>query len=297
MKKSIYLIGLLTLIFASSAFAQPQLVLPRESQRQEIAQTVGDARIALVYHRPKVKARKIWGDIVPYGKVWRTGANENTTFETNRDVTINGQPLPAGKYGFHAIPGETEWTLIFNKTNDAWGSFSYDEKKDALRVKVKPEAHKFKETLIYEFGDVTANEAKVVLNWENLSVPFTVNVGDVNARTLTYLRGEMSKLKADDTRSPVDAANFVYGQKMTANYAEAIGWLDAALKTKETGNALGLKANLLAEMGKKAEAIAALERAITVAKTASPKANTSVLEKRLADWKNGKWQPNTNPSM
>jgi hypothetical protein len=295
MKKTIYLLGILLLVSVSNIFAQ--LNLPRESQRQEIAQTVGDARIALVYHRPKVKARKIWGDIVPYGKVWRTGANENTTFETNRDVTINGQPLAAGKYGFHAIPGETEWTLIFNKTNDAWGSFSYDEKKDALRVKVKPEAHKFKETLIYEFGDVTANEAKVVLNWENLSVPFTVNVGDVNARTLTYLRGEVSKLKADDTRSPIDAANFIYAQKMTANYAEAIGWLDSSLKIKETGSALAVKSYLLAETGKKTEAVTTLERAITVTKAANPKANTSALEKRLADWKSGKWQTEMKMSM
>lgn len=289
MKKSIYLVGLITLIFASSAFAQPQLALPRESQRQEIAQTVGDARIALVYHRPKVKGRKVWGDIVPYGKVWRTGANENTIFETNRDVSINGQPLAAGKYGFHAIPNEAEWTLIFSKKNDDWGSFGYDEKMDALRVKVKPEAHKFKETLIYEFGDVTANEAKVILNWENLSISFNVNVGDVNARTLTYLRGEMASLKADNTRAPIDAANFVYSQKMTASYAEAIGWLDSSLKTKETGNALAVKSYLLAETGKKDEAMKTLERAISVAKAANPKANTSALEKRLADWKSGKW--------
>lgn len=288
MKKSIYLIGIITLLFAANAFAQPQLNLPRESQRQEIAQTVGDARIAIVYHRPKVKGRKVWGDIVPYGKVWRTGANENTTFETSQAVTINGQPLAAGKYGFHAIPTETEWTLIFSKTNDAWGSFSYDEKMDALRVKVKPETHSFKETLIYEFGDVTANEAKVVLNWENLSIPFTVNVGDVNARTLTYLRGELARLKADDARTPVEAANFVYGQKMTANYAEAIGWLNSSLKAKETANALALKANLLAETGKKAEAITTIERAIAVARAANPKANTSALEKRLAEWKSGK---------
>lgn len=288
MKTKFYLASVLALLFAATAFAQPQLNLPRESPRQEIVQTVGDARIAIVYHRPKIKGRKVWGDIVPYGKVWRTGANENTIFETNRDVTINGSPLPAGKYGFHAIPTETEWTLIFSKKNDDWGSFGYDEKNDALRVKVKPEAHKFKETLIYEFGDVTANEAKVVMNWENLSIQFNVNVGDVNARTLTYLRSEMTSLKPDNTRAPIDAANFVYGQKMTANYTEAIGWLDASIKTKETANALALKANLLSETGKKAEAITTAERAVTVAKAANPKANTAALEKRIADWKANK---------
>jgi hypothetical protein len=98
----------------------------------------------------------------------------------------------------------------------------------------------------------------------------------------------MVKLKADDFKKPIDAASYIYGQKMTANYPEAIGWLDASLKVKETGNALGLKAYLLAETGKKAEAIATAERAITVAKAANPKANTTQLEKRLAEWKGRK---------
>src|SRR5215216_6303726 len=139
MIRNFLLIPAIIVFFASAAFAQ--VPLPRESQRQEIAQTVGDAKVSIVYHRPNTKARKIWGCdttdvipiannlypcLVPYGQVWRAGANENTTIEFSRDVTVNGKALPAGKYGFHIIPSKSDWTLIFSKDSDKWGSFTYD---------------------------------------------------------------------------------------------------------------------------------------------------------------------------
>lgn len=301
MKKSIYTVGLLILVFASSIFAQ--LNLPRESQRQEIIQTVGDTRIALVYHRPNAKGRALFGcettDVVPQGEktypclvpsgqVWRTGANENTTFETNQDLKINGQTLPAGKYGLHMIPGKSDWTVIFSKSNADWGSFSYKKETDQLRITTKPIAAEMQETMSINFENVRATSADVVVRWEKLRVPFTVDVGDVSGRVLNDIRKQLTALKTDDFRTPAAAASYVYNQKWTANYAEAIGWLDASLKTKETANALGLKAYLLAETGKKAEAITIAERAITVAKAADPKANTANLEKRIVEWKSEK---------
>lgn len=286
MKKTIYLAGILIILSVSNIFAQ--LSLPRESQRAEIAQTVGDTRIALVYHRPNVKAREIWGKLVPFGEVWRTGANENTTFETSRDLKINGQTLPAGKYGLHTIPNKNEWTIIFNRVNNEWGSFKYDIKQDQLRVTAKPQTAEFRETMSLDFENVKPTTTEVVMRWENLRVPFTVDVGDVNGRVLTEIRKQLTNAKADDFKTPIDAAGYIYSQKMTANYTEAIGWLDASLKSKETANALGLRAYLLADTGKKTEAIALAERAITVAKTANPNANTSELEKHLAEWKKDK---------
>jgi hypothetical protein len=286
MKKTIYLLGILTFLSVSNIFAQ--LKLPRESQRQEITQTVGDTSIALVYHRPNVKAREVWGKLVPFGEVWRTGANENATFETSRDVKINGQTLPAGKYGLHTIPNKDEWTIIFNRVNNEWGSFKYDVKQDQLRVMAKPVKTEFQETMSLGFENVKATTADVVVRWENLRVPFTVDIGDLNGRTLTEIRKAMTNLKADDFRTPSQAASWVYGQKMTANYAEAIGWLNTSNKIKENPNAYGLKAYLLAETGKKAEAIAAGEKAIQLAKAMTPPANTGDLEKRLAEWKSGK---------
>jgi len=287
MRNKFVLVGIITLFCCVNGLAQ--LSLPRESQRAEVAQVIGDTRVSLVYHRPNVKAREVWGTkIVPYGEVWRTGANENTTFEVNRDVKINGQTLPAGKYGLHTIPNKDQWTIIFNKVNNEWGSFKYDVKQDALRVTAKPVKAEFQETMSLGFENIKATTAAVAVRWENLRVPFTVDVVGVNDRTLTEIRKQMSNLKADDVRTPVQAANWVYSQKMTASYAEAIGWLDAALKIRETPNALGVKAYLLAESGKKTEAIAAAERAVQMAKAMTPAGNTVELEKRLAEWKGGK---------
>ena len=149
-------------------------------------QRVGLTDITIDYHRPGVKGRTIWGELVPYGLKegnqysnnkpfpWRAGANENTTFETSGNLLIEGKKLPSGKYGLHMIPGESEWVIIFNKVNDAWGSYSYDESQDALRVTVKSEEAPHKEWLSYEFDDLTTSSATVSLRWEKLRVPFKV---------------------------------------------------------------------------------------------------------------------------
>jgi hypothetical protein len=281
--------------------ASAQLVLPRESTRQEIIQTVGDTRIAVVYHRPNTKGRanifgctstdvipvggKTYDCLVPYGQVWRTGANDNTTIEFSNDVKINGQTLPAGKYGLHTIPNKDEWVVIFNKVNTEWGSYRYDAKQDQLRVTVKPQTGEMQETMSLGFENVKMNTADVVVRWEKMRVPFTVDIGDMQPRVLAYIREQMKAVKADDFSSPVAGANYVYSNKMTANYGEAVTWLDALLARREAYNALALKANLLADSGKTAEAIAAAEKALQVAQTATPKPNTTNLEKRLADWK------------
>ncbi len=297
MKKLFYLT---ILTFICGVCASAQLTLPRESQRQEVSQTVGDTRISIVYHRPNSKGRTIWGCqtndvipkggvnypcLVPNGQVWRTGANENTTFEVNNEVKINGQTLPAGKYGLHTIPNKDEWIVIFSKTNNSWGSFSYDAKQDQLRVNVKPQTAETQETMSLGFENIKATTADVSIRWEKLRVPFTVDIGDMQPRILSYIRESMKNLKAEDFRSPLDGANFVFNNKMTANYTEAIGWLDTLLQKRETPNALGLKANLLAETGKTADAITTAEKALALAKTINPPPNTAALEKKLAEWK------------
>src|SRR5215475_6363348 len=116
------------------AFAQSDLKLPDVSQAAEVKQRIALTDITVNYHRPLVNGRKIWGSLVPYGQVWRAGANENTTIAFSDPVTIEGKPLPKGAYGLHMIPNENEWTVIFSKNSTSWGSFTYDEKEDALRV-------------------------------------------------------------------------------------------------------------------------------------------------------------------
>lgn len=296
--KNFGLLILSFIVFTTAVFAQ--LTLPRESQKQEIVQNVGDTRVSIVYHRPNSKGRKIWGCstadvipkggvtypcLVPNGQVWRSGANENTTIEFSRDVTINGQALPAGKYGFHTIPNDNEWILIFNKANDQWGSFTYDEKKDALRVKVKPMKAEMQESLSYEFQNITANSGKIVLRWEKIAVPFTFDIGDVQGRTLTMIREAIKNRKADDVRPLNQGASYVYSLRIKNSYTEALGWLEDSIKMRETFANLNTKARILAEMGNYKEAVAAAEKAVTIGKAANPPVNTADLEKLLADWK------------
>lgn len=291
MSKKVFLSLIVIAACASGVFAQ--LTLPRESQRQEVSQTVGDAKITYSYHRPNVKGRAIWGCqttdvlprggvtypcLVPYGQVWRTGANEATVFEFSSDVTINGQKLPKGKYSLHTIPGASEWTIIFNKNWGQWGSFTYDAKDDVIRVTAKPMPSDFHETMSIEIENVKANTADVYLRWEKVAVPFTVDIGDVSARLLADVRRRM-------VSEPVQMANYVLSQKMTANYEEALGWLDGSIKMRETFGNLQTKARLLAEMGRTKEAVETGEKAIAVGKAATPAANTAAFEKVVADWK------------
>jgi len=275
------------IIFAFSWSVSAQLVLPRESQRQTITQTIGDTTVNVVYHRPNVKGRVIFGGLEPYGKVWRSGANENTVFEVSRDVTIDGKPLPAGKYGFHTIPGKDEWIVIFSKDNDKGGSFSYTEKNDALRVTVKPETVPHQETLSYDFTDVTPRTAKIVLRWEKIRVPFTIDIGDITARSLSAIRDAISK-RGDNLGPLNQGAGYVFTFRVKDSYEEALGWLNTSLGVRETFGNMVTKARLLAEMGRKTEAIEVGEKAITVGKAATPAANTADIEKFVAEWKASK---------
>lgn len=294
------------LIFAAAVAAPAQLRTPRPSQKASVMQTIGVTDVTITYSRPGVKGRKIWGDapqgapataatlddartrakdapLVPYGHVWRSGANEATTFAVTDDVLINGQKLPAGTYSLHTIPDRNEWTIIFNKDDGQWGSFTYDEKKDALRVKAKPVEAPMQEWLKYDFDSLTPDSAQVVIRWDRIAVPFTVQVPDVGALTMRKVRAAVAAAKPDDWRTPLQAANFAFQNDTKADDAEAMQWLDASLKIKETYSNLYAKARVLAGEGKTQEAIAAGERALQLGRAA--KADTSDLEKRLADWR------------
>ncbi|SMB99215.1 conserved hypothetical protein [Hymenobacter roseosalivarius DSM 11622] len=165
------------ILLSGGAFAQakmPEDKSKRPSPPATVSTTVGAAKITVDYSRPSMKGRKIFGALEPYGKVWRTGANEATTFEASQAVTINGQALPAGKYALFTIPGEQEWTIIFNKTAEQWGAYKYDEKQDALRVKVKPT----KPAQPVEQFTIKADKAgTIMMTWENSQVAFKVGSG------------------------------------------------------------------------------------------------------------------------
>src|SRR5437879_671851 len=175
---------LLAGVLAVTALCQAQtatgetlmLDLPRASQHSMLTQRIGLTDITVNYHRPLANGRQIWGKLVPYGQVWRAGANENTTIRFTDPVTIEGQALDKGIYGLHMIPGENEWTVIFSKDSTAWGSFTYKQDDDALRVKVKPQAAELHDALAYDFDNVKSDSAVVTMRWEKVAVPFTVHV-------------------------------------------------------------------------------------------------------------------------
>ncbi len=174
---------------SSTAFAQEKKV--RLSLHASVSQTLGvETEITFDYSRPGVKGRKIWGELVPYGLApgneysegkpfpWRAGANEKTTIALSGDVTVDGKPLPAGKYSIHMIPSEKDWIVIFNKVSEGWGSFDYDEAQDALRVTVTPVDAPFQEWLRFGFDDLAGTSAVAFLHWEKLKVPFTIAVAE-----------------------------------------------------------------------------------------------------------------------
>ena len=182
-----FFVSLIMILVSTNSFGQGNQI--RQSQNSSVTQYVGvDTQITINYSRPAVKGRVVWGNMVPYGLSpgngysngnpfpWRAGANENTTIELNNEVKIEGTTLAAGKYSIHMIPSETDWIIIFNKNNDQWGSFSYDESADALRVTVTPVEATFQEFLTYNFGNITENSVIAFLHWEKLKIPFQINL-------------------------------------------------------------------------------------------------------------------------
>jgi DUF2911 family protein len=300
---------LFMLSFAVSAFAQ--IDTPRPSPKASVMQRIGVTDVTITYSRPGVKGRQIWGDplpgqtakgeatldnqnerpkgapIVPYGHIWRVGANEATMFVVTDDVLINGQKLPAGSYSLHAIPTKDEWTIVFNSTAKQWGSFDYDASKDTLRVKVKPQSlNQSEEWLTYTVDPVGDDSAQVNIRWEKVSVPFTVKVPDVAATTLAHLKNSVSNAKADDWQTPLQAGNYLINNQTPADDEQGMAWIEQSIKVKETFRNLAAKANALYKLGKKDEAFAVAQQAIERGK--ADKVDTSTFEKRLADMKAGK---------
>jgi len=171
---SFVLLLLSILLINGSLLAQNNVV--RVSPKATVVQSVGFTNVEIDFSRQGVKRRDIWGGLVPYNKVWRAGANEATKITFSTDVKINGNGLKAGRYGFFAIPGEDKWILIFNKVADQWGAFEYNEAEDVLRIEVTHEEGYFQEWLNYTVTKSSKNTAIVKLEWEELKVPFTVEV-------------------------------------------------------------------------------------------------------------------------
>ena len=257
MKRTSILLSALALL-ALGVSVRGDLSLPDISQLAVIKQRVGLTDIKITYHRPLVNGRKIWGGLVPLGEVWRAGANENTVIEFGDAVSVEGQALPKGTYGLHMIPTADTWTVIFSKMSTAWGSYTYDQKEDALRVTVKPRPTEMEEALEFEFEDLKADSATMTLKWEKIDVP--VKIAVPAEATLANIRGQMRGRAQYEWEAPNQAANFCLTHKM--NFDEALKWVNLSIQNEERFENLTTKADLLKAMNKPEDGKKTWEQAI-----------------------------------
>lgn len=275
----------LTLILVPVMASAQLITLPPDggNQRASVSQWIGLVEVSVTYNSPDVTAPdgtdrtgKIWGQLVPYGMTnlgfgtcgdqcpWRAGANENTVFRVSHDIKVEGQPLAAGAYGLHMIAGPEEWTIIFSKNSTSWGSFFYNAAEDALRVKVKPKKCEYTHWLTYEFNDRKADRATVALKWENLEVPWTIAVDNVNDLYVENLRRELRSAPGFNALAWEQAARFCLRNKV--NLEEGLRWAQNAISLpyigRESFSALRTLADLQAANGLAVDAEKTMQKAI-----------------------------------
>jgi tetratricopeptide (TPR) repeat protein len=240
----------------------PPLVLPKQSPRASLSQTVGLTTLTLTYDRPSVNGREIWGALVPYDSVWRAGANENTVLEVTSPVRIGGKSLDAGRYGLHMIPARGDWTIILSRQANAWGSFSYDPKEDALRFPATPAVGGMHERLAYTFDDPTDSSVVLTLRWEKLAVPITIGI-DSKAVVVDSLREQLRGLGRFFWQPWSQAAAWCAANG--TNLEEAAAWAERSIALNENFTNLRVKAALLGQRGDEAGAAAAAQRSLAIA--------------------------------
>jgi tetratricopeptide (TPR) repeat protein len=244
------------LAFAPATRAQVPLTLPDASPKAVVSQTIGLTELTVTYHRPAVNKRKVWGELVPYGDIWRAGANENTTLTVSSPFTFGGRAVPAGTYGLHMLPSEGDWAVILSSQAKAWGSFSYDKKEDVVRVSVKPASANSVERLLYTFDEPTNDATTLALRWEKLRIAIPITV-DTKLVTLQSIRDQLRGVPRFSWQGWNQAA--AWCARNDVNSDEAMAWADRSIRMQKTFANLRTKALLLEKKGdaKGAEALRA----------------------------------------
>ncbi len=243
-----------------------ELQFPQASPAGKFEQRVGLTDISVEYSRPGVKGRKIFGGLQPYGEIWRTGANTATKLSFSGDVKFGGSAVPAGSYALFTIPGEKEWTVILNKVEGQWGAYTYDEKQDQLRVKVKPVAlTESVETMTIGLGDLRDDSATLEIVWDKTRVPVKIET-DLVKTMVTKIEAAM----AGDGKKPYFPAAMFYFEH-NLDLKKSVTWIDAAIKENPTALWIIYRKGLILEkLGDKAGAIAAATQSMELAKKAEP---------------------------
>ncbi len=277
MTKFVLVIISFTIAFSVSS---QSIKMPPASPPQTIKQDFGISAIELSYSRPGVKGRKVFGDLVPYGKVWRTGANSATTIDFASDVTVGETKVAAGKYGLLTIPDKDNWTIIISKQLDVTNPADYKQESDAARVNVKPMTLKDKmETFTMQFANVKPSTCELQMMWENTAVALPIS-SDVETVVMKEIDEAMNK----DNRPYFQAALYYLNNGKDLN--QAVAWFDKAIAQQPDGFWIyHQKANALAKLGKKEEAKASAEKSIALAKEAKNDDYVQLNEKLLAQLK------------
>lgn len=280
-RTSLCLAALAALALPLQASGQAAPDLPQPSPLSRVQQRVGLTDMSVEYSSPGVKGRKIWGELVPYGSLWRTGANAGTKLESSKDFTFGGTPLPAGTYALLTIPGKDSWTVILNKnTKLQGGTGGYQESEDVARITVKPESSPPRERLTFLFSDTTDDSTRLDLEWEKLRVSVPIKVD-----TRTQAMSNIDKAVADAWRPHMTSARWLLDNG--GDLTQALAYADTSIAIKPTWWNNWVKAQILAKQNQPTAAVAAAEQAQSLGKDdpVFTQFFAEQVSKSIADWK------------
>ena len=278
MKK--FIVFALLFLFCSVGRVRADIKLPQPSPSASVKTVVGVTAVTIDYHRPGVKGRKIWGGLVPWGQVWRLGANEATTITFADSVKVEGHDVPAGTYALFAIPGADKWTLILNKQAKQWGAFFYKPEEDLLRFDVQPQAGPFTEWMVFQIIPAGNGTATVEMAWETLRVPFRI---ETDADAMAWKSIDETLAGKPEPGDYLAAAQWALQKEQRLD--EAMTWVDRSIAGQEGFWNHEIKAKLLQKAGKSEEALVHLNKAIALAQGKAPKEYITGLETLKEEWK------------
>ena len=278
MKKT-YLLLAFFMAFAC-AFAQPAIVIPQPSPAARVEQRIGVTDISLSYSRPSLKGRKIFGDLVAFNEIWRFGANAPTAIKFSDSVKVGDAQLPAGEYAMYAIPGQTEWTILFGK-NPKTPAGDFKQEEAAAKITLKAESLPLNvETFTFVFANLSSTSAELTMMWEKTQIRIPISV-DFDKKVMANI----SKV-LNDVNPYWAAANYYYDNNKDLN--QALAWADKYIEKNTYYWTLHLKAKILRKLGKNKEAIAVAEKSLALAKTENDRAYIMNNEKLIAEAKAAK---------
>ncbi len=265
MKKQLFLLASLMVIVSTWSFAQ-QIQMPQASPSAQISQKIGLTDVSVEYSRPSTKGRKIFGELVPFGQVWRTGANAATTLTFSTDVIIASNTVPSGKYALYSIPGKTSWTIVLSKNTELWGAIGYNSNDDILRFEV--DANKLSrkyETFEISFNNMTDTGADLSMKWENTRVDFRIET-EVDPIVMAQIKELVIDAKTTNPSLLYAAANYYYTN--TKDMSMAYAWIKQSVESDPKYWTVHLKAKIEATLGMKAEAIESAQKSMKLAEEA-----------------------------